>query len=411
MKVLEALDIFTQVVKSLLIDITSTGTKRLRDFLIKLFAAAVSIPGKINFSQLARYSGLSERTFRNRFAQRGFDWSGLNRKVIQSRFAPDEDVVVAFDPAYISKSGKSTYGVGKFWSGVEKRSKNGLEIMALAAIDIDTKSCTMLEAVQTPPLKELRDGKEKTMLDWYLELLLARKDIISRITDTVVGDAFFSRKKFIDGIVGANLKYVGRLLPKQRLRYIADEKDVEAARHKKGRKFKYAGMVDPEHLELERVNTCEVDDADEAYWLIANCMAMKRDIKIVVVHNKKMGTTVMYFSTDTDMDARKIVRIYRMRFQIEFGIRDCKQFCGLNDSQARSRDKLNFSFNLSFAMYNIMSVESEKFFCHISVGKMKELLEKAFIIEIIRRKFGGRPKMRLIKQLQAFILNLTGIPA
>lgn len=137
---------------------------------------------------------------------------------------------------------------------------------------------------------------------------------------------------------------------------------------------------------------------------------MERDIKIVVVHNKKMGT-VMYFSTDTDMDARKIVRIYRMRFQIEFGIRDCKQFCGLNDSQARSRDKLNFSFNLSFAMYNIMSVVSEEFFGKISVGKMKELLEKAFIIDIIRRKFGGRPKMRLIKQMQAFILNLAGVPA
>lgn len=410
MKVLEALDIFTQVVKSLLIDITSTGAKRLRDFLIKLFSAAVSIPGKINFSQLSRYSGLSERTFRNRFAQRGFDWSDLNRKVMERRFSLDEDVVVAFDPAYIRKSGKSTYGVGKYWSGVEKRSKNGLEIMALAAIDIATKSCTMLEAVQTPPVKELRDGKEKTMLDWYLELLLARKDSIRKITDTVVGDAFFSRKKFIDGIVGANLKYVGRLLPKQRLRYIADQRDTEAARHKKGRKFKYAGKIDPENLDLGRVHPCEVDDADEAYWLIANCVAMERDIKIVVVHNKKMGT-VMYFSTDTDMDARKIVRIYRMRFQIEFGIRDCKQFCGLNDSQARSRDKLNFSFNLSFAMYNIMSVVSEEFFGKISVGKMKELLEKAFIIDIIRRKFGGRPKMRLIKQMQAFILNLAGVPA
>lgn len=410
MKVLEALNIFLRLVQTLINSITSDTTKRLRDFMVKLFTAAASLPGKKNFSQLARYSDLSERTFRNRFQQGGFDWEGLNHNIMERRSAPGDEFVVAFDPAYISKSGKSTYGVGKYWSGVEKRSKDGLEIMALAAIDIDTKSCTMLEAVQTPPVKELKDGHGMTMLDWYLKLLLARKDTISQITDTVVGDAFFSRKKFIDGIVGAGLKFVGRLLPKQRLRYIAVEQDREAATHKRGRKFRYAGKVDPDNLDLSRVHPCHVKDADRAYWLIANCVAMDRDIKIVVAHNIKMGT-VMYFSTDTDMEAQKIVKIYRMRFQIEFGIRDCKQFAGLNDSQARSRQKLDFSFNLSFALHNIIALESETYFCSISVGKMKRLLENAFLFNIIRRKFGGRPNLRLIKNLEDFILNLTGIRA
>lgn len=289
MKELEALNIFLHLVQSLTNSITCNNTKWLRVFMVKLFTAAASIPGKKNFSQLARYSDLSERTFRNRFQQGGFDWEKLNRKVMERRSAPGDELVVAFDPAYISKSGKSTYGVGKYWSGVEKRSKDGLEIMALAAIDIDTKSCTMLEAVQTPPVQELRDGHGMTMLDWYLKLLLARKDTISRITDTIVGDAFFSRKKFIDGIVGTGPKFVGRLLPKQRLRYIAGDEDTKAARHKRGRKFRYAGKVDPDNLDLARVHPCHVKDADRAYWLIANCVAMDRDIKIVVAHNKKMG--------------------------------------------------------------------------------------------------------------------------
>ena len=45
--------------------------------------------------------------------------------------------IIAFDPSYIAKSGKSTPGVGWYWSGVAGKSKWGLEISGIAAIDID----------------------------------------------------------------------------------------------------------------------------------------------------------------------------------------------------------------------------------------------------------------------------------
>ena len=56
---------------------------------------------------------------------------------------------------YISKSGKKTPGVDKFWSGVAGVAKFGLEIGGIAAIDIDNKTAFHLEAMQTPTYEDI----------------------------------------------------------------------------------------------------------------------------------------------------------------------------------------------------------------------------------------------------------------
>ena len=56
------------------------------------------------------------------------------------------------------------------------------------------------------------------------------------------------------------------------------------------------------------------------------------------------------------MDGIKIVSYYRSRFQIEFLYRDAKQYCGLEDCQARSKNKLNFHFNTALTAVNIAKV-------------------------------------------------------
>ena len=70
---------------------------------------------------------------------------------------------LAFDPSFISKSGKKTPGVGYFWSGCAGKTKWGLEIAGLAAIDIENHSAFHLEAVQTVGLKE-----DETLVSHYL---------------------------------------------------------------------------------------------------------------------------------------------------------------------------------------------------------------------------------------------------
>ena len=63
--------------------------------------------------------------------------------------------IIAFDPSYISKSGKKTPGLDKFWSGVAGQAKLGLEISGIAAVDIENNTTFHLEAVQTPTYQNI----------------------------------------------------------------------------------------------------------------------------------------------------------------------------------------------------------------------------------------------------------------
>ena len=47
--------------------------------------------------------------------------------------------IVAFDPTFIPKSGKQTYGLDYFWNGCHSRAEKGLEISSVAIVDIQQK--------------------------------------------------------------------------------------------------------------------------------------------------------------------------------------------------------------------------------------------------------------------------------
>ncbi len=99
-----------------------------------IFVLSLSIKGRINYYQLERYGQFSEQRYRQQF-EKPFDFMELNTELAFSygsgRFA------IAFDPSYISKSGKHTPGLGRYWSGCAHSSKWGLEISGIAAIDVD----------------------------------------------------------------------------------------------------------------------------------------------------------------------------------------------------------------------------------------------------------------------------------
>lgn len=410
MKILNALNLLNRILCELFSNINTGMTKWFCNFMKSLFDAAVSIPGKINFTQLARYSGLSERTFRNWFSRDNFNWVRFNQNSIHMAFHQGDTLAVAFDPAYIPKSGNMTYGVGRYWSGVEKRSKWGLEIMALGVLDVEKHSMMMLEAIQTPTVEELHESKGMTMLEWYAHLLISRAEDFKQVSDIIVGDAFFSRKPFIDKMIEQGFRYVGRLLPKQRLRYLASKEDQDTYTHKRGRKFTYAGKVFPDRPETDRMHSLNVDGARWAYWAILNCEVMKRDIKVVIVNYRSTGI-VMYFSTDLDMEANMIINIYQGRFQIEFGIRDSKQYTGLTDSQARSKEKLNFAFNFSFATRNLLGLLAIFHYPDMSIGKIKAILSNVYLANRIRATFGKYPNKRAIRNIEMLIAELAGVRA
>ena len=113
-------------------------SKPQRKFLLTLMSTILVARGKINFRNLSRYSDVSEKTYSRQFAKPS-NFVAFNREVINEAIGKDSERIVAFDPTFIPKSGKQTYGLDYFWNGCHSRAEKGLEISSVAIVDIQQK--------------------------------------------------------------------------------------------------------------------------------------------------------------------------------------------------------------------------------------------------------------------------------
>jgi len=314
-----------------------------KDFLIETFILFLSIRGRINFLQLSRYGKHKEQRYRQQF-EKPFDFLAFNKELTlchgSGRYA------IAFDPSYISKSGKKTPGVGWYWSGCANQAKWGLEIGGLAAIDIDNHTAFHLEAVQT------LNTDDQSLSDWYAGVISDRKETLSAISKYLVADAWFSKRPFTDQIISLEMHLISRLRDDADLKYLC--KDPHTG--KKGRPRKYEGKIIIKDINKEYFTFISQDEESTVYAAVVYSKSLKRNIMLVhVTYRKAEGKDAckLYFSTDVSMDATDVLLYYQSRYQIEFLYRDGKQHTGLNDSQARSENKLHFQFNASLTSINI----------------------------------------------------------
>lgn len=324
----------------------TTINKPGRDFLIEAFTLLFSRQGKATFENLSRYSGYNELTFRRWYAKY-FDWLGFNLSFIDWQAGTYIGVV---DCSFISKSGKQTYGLDKFWSGCLKVAKQGLEVSVLGCINVDLVHTFVLEATQTPAGLSAKAQAGYSRIDFYLEQIL---DCLPQLRAILyfVADGFYAKTKFIDGLCLHNKHIITKLRADANLRYLSDEPRKQGQR---GPDKKYAGKVD--FKDMSKWELIGADLSHEHIMIYSQKLYgvhFKRIFKVVLLLNTHTQTYVLLASSDIEQEARQIVKYYQLRFQIEFIFRDAKQFTGLNECQARGEEKLDFHFNLTLSAVNL----------------------------------------------------------
>lgn len=357
-----------------------------QDFINETFILFLCIKGRINFLQLARYGKHQEQRYRQQF-EKPFDFLTFNKELTLAHGSGH--YVIAFDPSYISKSGKHTPGLGYFWSGCAGRAKWGLEIGGLAAIDVDNHTAFHLEAVQTIA------NKEQSLADWYAEIIADRKESLKAISTYIVVDAWFSKRSYIDQLTALDMHVVCRLRDDADLQYLYRGKRTG----KPGRPRKFTGKVDHADIDKNYFTLVSKDDQSVVYNAIVYSKSLKININLVhVVYLNQKGkeTHKLYFSTDVNLEATDILKYYRSRFQIEFVYRDGKQHTGLNDCQARNENKLDFHFNASLTAINIAKIthwlsipkDQRKAF---SMTDIKTINHNTLQLNLFFSKFGINP--------------------
>ena len=196
------LDQYTDILKDAVKDSAAKLTKSFEKILIEVIILYLIIPRKINFTQMERYGSHDEQTYRNNFGRKkskSINWLKLNATLAQGFFDKRENWAIAIDPSYISKAGKKTPHIGRFWSGCAQSVKHGLEIMGIGLIDTDANDCIMLRAEQTPNTKEL-NLRSKSLVEHYIFVIKRYKKELLKLSNLIVADAYFSTSTFANGI-------------------------------------------------------------------------------------------------------------------------------------------------------------------------------------------------------------------
>ena len=356
-------------------------------FLTELFQVLLRMRGRVNFTNMARYSAFSEQTFRRHF-RKAFRWVALNLTILRLRCHPAEPLIGVFDCTFVPKSGTESYGIGRFFSSAAGRSERGQEVSILGVVATKSREAFGVDATQTPvelsgsfSSKEnsSKEGssreyssreyssREYSSVDFYVEQI---QDLHGQLAEMGVsywvGDGFYAKRKVFSALTEMGGDLTTRLRSDANLRYLYTGPQKEGP----GRPKLYDGKVNFDYSEqierrFEEVGRLPDRTHVEIWTTVANSPHFKQNLRIVLLRNLQTDRTLLLCSTDTDQEAEEVVKYYRLRYQIEFVIRDAKQHTGLTHCQARSQEKIDYHLNMSVAGVNLLRLMAGKATCSL----------------------------------------------
>jgi hypothetical protein len=268
---------------------------------------------------------------------------------------------------------KKTWGLGHFFSSAAGKNKRGLEVSILGAITTKSREPVGLDATQTPSISASeKDGYSR--VDFYCEQLL---DLAPRLrkadlpVDYWVGDGYCAKKKVLEAIDAVGADLITRLRSDANLRYLhradlpgAGLLGADLGTEEPGDKIDW-NAPDGLRRGFDQIG-CLADKPEiQVLRALAYSPHFDRALRIVLLATTDFSEQVVLCSTDTSQPADQIAEYYRLRYQLEFVIRDAKQHTGLTHCQARSEEKIDFHLNMSVAAVGLLRLLAKKKGCSL----------------------------------------------
>lgn len=354
-----------KIVEQTLNKIKSIG-KNQCNFFINLVQGFIGVVGKRTPRNLSRFLGFEEHTI-SRQMNKDMDFISVNTELIKSIKKDDSIFIAAQDATFIPKSGKKTEELGFFWNGTDSKIEKGLEfdVIALVCVTGMRKEAYAISAEQSKgdlrPKSE-RKKKKKTELTKIDSAVDHIKKAVSVFVEFavryIVVDAFYAKKKYVDGIIELGFHIMSKLRKDARL-----FKPFDGEQKKRGRRRKIGSekIVDQDFAGTTSVAVG--NQIIEISSTIAYSMSLQRLIKVVrlrkIISPKKYAEAKL-FSTDIEIDQFNIYTYYVARFQIEFVFRDAKGFTGMTDFQTRKSRRINYHVNTSLLALNVVKIQDHQ---------------------------------------------------
>lgn len=355
----------------------------------------------------------SEEAYSYRSVQRFFaldiNWELLYLSCISFFFTCSSSsiYILAIDEVVEKKSGKSTTGIGRFFSSIAGRPIRSVCFHVLSLIEVKSRTSFIVTQEQQKseisnsckkkskkskkkstatsqngcpsqkrPKKRAgrpKGSKNKTGQKEYsrlsksfeqlLTLAMTLLASIGIVAAYIVADGAYGSKTYVLICMEQNICLISKLRNTSAL-YLPYSGKYKP----RGRKRKYGEKIDYTTLNTKSEyyhSTIKDDDNSDIFidiyhfpkiWV--KFLPVQINVVVLIATNTRTGKVGrrILFTTDLTLCADLIIEYYSLRFQIEFNFRDAKQYFGLADFRAYKPTQVKNSVGLAFFMVNLTHI-------------------------------------------------------
>lgn len=357
----------------------------------RVITAMIAMSGRVTMLGISRWSGAggSYRSIQ-RFFYTAIPWPQVFWDFFQSKLMKKEDAyLLAGDECVVTKSGKKTYGLDYFFSGLLKRSVPSLSFFTLALVNVRERRSYPILMEQT-----IRSAEEKAKSQAKKQAQKARAEepkrkrgrpkgscsqkkaekmpnpeleriqkMIQELLKTIAGqipltylvlDGHFGNHPALLMVRQCGLHLISKLRSDAALFF-----PYSGPAPKRGRRRRLGERLDYHHIPDQYLKESRVEDGIETriyqLQLLNREFSMPLNVVVLIKTNlvTKAWAHVVLFSSDLDLSYDKVIDFYSLRFQIEFNFRDAKQHWGLEDFMNINPTAVTNAANLSLFMVNL----------------------------------------------------------
>jgi len=430
--------------------LSKTDIRRMRH----VTQAMLSMTGRVTMLGISRWAGKggSYRTIQ-RFFNTKIQWVKIFFLFFkQHLFNVKFEYLLAGDESVVTKSGKTTYGLDRFYAGLLQKVVKSIAIFTLSIISVDERRSYPLQVMQVVRTAEEKarvkkkkkakkdkkkskakkkalgrpkgsKNRDKKQVKLTAELLRIQNMIKKQLhilqplvqIRHIALDGHFGNNNALQMVLQCGLDIVSKLRSDSALYFLYD-----GPQKSKGRKRKYGSRVEYRNLPDKYLVSKKTEDGIQTSIyqskMLHKSFAQILNVVIITKTNLKTGqfAHVVLFSSDLELSYEKIMDYYSLRFQIEFNFRDAKQFWGLEDFMNVKELPLTNALNLSLFMVNLSQVLLREF-QHTNpksgIIDLKAYFRAAKYLEETLKMLPQKPKPILFEQIFGRLATFSAVHA
>lgn len=358
--------------------------------LSRIILALLTMTGRVTMLGISRWTekGGSYRTIQ-RFFAKTLPWASLSWLFIRHHLLHAEhEYLLVGDETVVTKAGKQTHGIDRFFSSLYGKTVPGLAFFAFSLVSVQERRSYPLmveqrvrteaekQAAQSKQKRKKRSpgkgkpgrpqgskNKDKTQVEWTPELRFIHS-LLQTVMGLVTGfcsvsylvlDGHFGNNNALQMVLQSTaLHLISKLRHDAALYFVYDGAQKRfGPRRRYGAKLNYQEI--PDQYQVAAYRDKEIQTQIYQATMLHKSFAIPLNVVIIVKTNLASGARahVVLFSSDLTLAYDKLIDYYQLRFQIEFNFRDAKQFWGLEDFMNIKQTPLTNAVNLSLFMINL----------------------------------------------------------